>query len=145
VQSARVLPGEYFSEKARVAVRDNLPAVAILNAVRGLQYDPANPDLYYHLGCARMVYGDSAEDPAAAESFYVDAIAAFEKAVAAAPQDEIYALELATALDAARRFEEAEWRFHQAIALDPKSASLRRYYEGHLEQWRTYKPLPAES
>ena len=145
VQSARLLPGEYFSEKARVAVRDNRAALAISHALRGLRYDPTNPDLYYHLGCARMLYADFADHPAAADSFYADAIDAFEKARALAPQDEIYALELATALDAARRFEEAEWRFQEAMALDPKSESLRRYYAGHLEQWRTYTPAPAQS
>ena len=76
------------------------------------------------------------EDPAAAASFRTEAIRALEKARTLAPQDVIYALELASVLDSAERFAEAEWVFYDALQLDPKSISLRRYYERHLELWR---------
>ncbi|MDQ6624182.1 MAG: O-antigen ligase family protein [Verrucomicrobiota bacterium] len=134
--SARLLPGEYYSEKARVAVRDNQPGVALLNGGRGLQYDPRNPDLYRRLGSARMQLGDLVGEPQAAASFYNDAALAFENAHAIAPQDEVYLLQLAGALDAAKRFDEAEWRLEQALQLDPHSESLLLYYKGHLELWR---------
>ncbi|HYO90469.1 MAG TPA: O-antigen ligase family protein, partial [Pyrinomonadaceae bacterium] len=145
VQSARLLPGEYFAERARGAVRDEQPGVAILNATRGLQVDPRNPDLHMHLGSAWLQLGDSAEHPDAAASYYQDAIKAFEQARALAPEDTFYTLELATALDTARRYDEAEWLYHEAMRLDPKSDSLRRYYQGHLEQWRRQTPAPTES
>jgi Flp pilus assembly protein TadD len=80
--------------------------------------------------------GDTIGDPTAAKSFYNDAIEPISTARSIAPQDEIYALELATAFDAAERFAEAEWIFYEAMQLDPKSDSLPRYYEGHLNLWR---------
>jgi tetratricopeptide (TPR) repeat protein len=83
-----------------------------------------------------MQFGDAANNPVATSSFRSEAIRAFEKARALAPQEEIYALELASALDAAERFEEAEGVFYDVLQLDPKSTSIRRYYEHHLELWR---------
>ena len=145
VQSARLFPGEYYAELARAAVRDERSYVAILNATRGLRFDPENPDLYLHLGNARLQLGENSPHPAAAASFYGDAIAAFEKARAIAPQDSIYALQLAIALDTAQRFEEAEWLFHEAMKLDPKAESLRRYYASHLDRWKASAAPSAES
>lgn len=134
--SVRLLPGEYYSERARADVRDNRPALAVVNATRGLKFDSRNPDLYYQLGAARMAMGDAIGDPVAAKSFYNDAIEALGKAAAIAPQDEVYALALASALDSAERYVEAEWIFYEAMQLDPKSDSIPRYYEGHLGSWR---------
>jgi tetratricopeptide (TPR) repeat protein len=136
VQSLRLLPGEYFSERARMAVRDQQPGLGIRYALAGLSYDPQNPDLYHRLGTARLQFGRTMEDPLAAESFRSEAIRAYEKARVLAPQEEIYALELASALDEAERFEEAEGVFYEVLQLDPKSISIRRYYEHHLESWR---------
>src|SRR5205085_6982397 len=69
-QSVRLLPGEYYSERARVAVRDGRPAVGVMFALRGLKYDPANPDLYYRLGMARNSLGNAMENAEARNSFY---------------------------------------------------------------------------
>ena len=145
VQSARLFPGEYWAEHARAAVRDEQPGVAIVNATKGLRFDPINPNLYYHLGSARLQLGDNAEHPAAAASFYGDAITAFEKARELAPLDTLYTLELATTLDLAHRYEEAEWLFQEAMKMDPRSESLRRYYEGHLKQWTNSAAAPEHS
>jgi O-antigen ligase len=136
VQSVRLLPGEYFSERARMAVRDQQPGLGIRYALDGLKYDPENPDLYFRLAGARSEFADEMADPAAAASFRNEAIRALEKARAIAPQDEVYALELASVLHASGRFLEAEWIYYEALQLDPRSTSLRRYYERHLELWR---------
>ena len=135
LQSARLLPGEYFSERARIGVRDGLGGLGVRNALRGLSYDPQNPDLYYHLGQARMLLGRQMDEPEAAFSFYEEAIQALQRARSIAPDDEVYALELAAALDSAQRFEEAEWQFYLTFQLDPKSASIRRSYDYHLKRW----------
>ena len=136
VQCYRLFPGEYYAERARTAVRDWQPALGILNAFRGIKYDPENPDLHQHLGAARIQLSELAQDPLAAGSFRTAAIAAYERARALAPQEEIYALELASSLDSAGRFEEAESVFYDLFLLDPRSASLRRSYNWHLELWR---------
>jgi Flp pilus assembly protein TadD len=104
--------------------------------VHGLRYDPHNPDLYYHLGSARMLAGARMTDPRAVASFQKEAINALEQARLLAPRDEVYALELAAAFDAAARYAEAEWVYYEARQLDPKSISIRRYYDAHLQLWR---------
>jgi O-antigen ligase len=135
-QSIRLLPGEYFSERARVAVRDQHGALGIMYALRGLNYDPANPDLYFRLGLARNLLGSEMENPEAKESFYNEGIAALQHARELAPQEETYALELASSLDTVGRFEEAEQVYNDAINLDPNSISIRRYYELHVNLWQ---------
>lgn len=136
VQSIRLLPGEYFAERARVAVRDYRPADAIYLALRGLSYERANPYLHDYLGRGRLFAGDEASTPAARASFYAAAADAFHHASALAPLDETFFIHLASAYDRLQRFAEAEWIFGQAFALDPKSRLLRGYYEEHLAQWR---------
>ena len=135
VECARLLPGEYFAERSRAAARDGKFVASIVYARQGLEWDPKNPDLHFYLGLARLGQGDRMTDPRAKQSFYVDAIKAFEHARALVPQEKLYVLELATTLDAVGRFEEAEWAFYDALQLDPKSTSLQKYYEGHLQLW----------
>lgn len=145
VQCARILPGEYFAERARAAVRDGQTGRAIYNARRGLEYDAANPDLYFYLGLARVVNAESMDEPAAAASFYREATNALERARSLAPQDTPYALELADALDAQQRFDEAEGIFNDLMRLDPRAQSLQRYYQGHLDRWRGLPPPTVET
>lgn len=135
VECIRLFPGEYFSERARVAVRDQHAARGMMYALRGLKHDPENPDLYYHLGRAQMILGEQMDVPLAADSFYREGIAALQRAREIAPRDEIYGLELAAALDTAQRFDDAEIIFQETMELDPRSLSLRRYYNYHLKQW----------
>ena len=135
VQCARLLPGEYFSERARMALRDGQPGQALLYARRGLQYDGSNPDLHYRLGTARLQFGGTAVDRTVATSFRRAAIEALERARALAPRELIYGLELAGAFDAGGEFEEAERVFQDLLQHDPRSASLHRYHEAHLKLW----------
>ncbi|MGI9087526.1 MAG: O-antigen ligase family protein [Chthoniobacterales bacterium] len=133
--SIRLFPGEYFSERARAAVRDWHPGSGIRYALEGLRYDPQNPDLHFRLGMAREQFARAMPNAEAANSFRDEAIRALETARTLAPQEEIYALELAGALDDGQRFAEAENVFEDALRLDPKSLSVRRYYQHHLELW----------
>lgn len=140
IQCARLFPGEYLAERSRAALRDGQPATSILFAVKGIERDPGNPELHYYLALARLEMAEQAGHPRAASSFRRAAIEALERARAMVPQEKLYALELATVLDAEGRYEEAEWAYYDARQLDPKSESLRRYYEGHLNQWRNPQP-----
>jgi tetratricopeptide (TPR) repeat protein len=140
VQSARLLPGEYFAERSRAAMRDQRCVASIYFAREGIAWDPKNPDLYFYLGLARQGQGDRMQDERARMSFYNDAVKAFEQARAILPQEKLYAVELATALGALGRFEEAEWAFYDARQLDPKSVCLYKSYEGHLRLWAGTPP-----
>jgi O-antigen ligase len=137
VQAWRFAPGEYLAEKARTALRDNRYFSAIAFASEGLKYENEDPNLFYYLGRAKTLAGDAQADPEAKRSFYEAAIAPFEMAQKLVPLDEVYVLELAFTYDALKRFEEAEWMYNAALALDPKSTSTRQYYTTHLERWQT--------
>jgi O-antigen ligase len=135
VQCIRLLPGEYFTERARRLWSDDNPAEAITYALRALEKEKQNPDLYDYLGRARTDLAETISEPRPRESLYFQAIEDFEKGRALAPLDKTFPLELAFVYDALARFPEAEWMFYEARALDPKSATTERYYQAHLLRW----------
>jgi tetratricopeptide (TPR) repeat protein len=133
-------PGEYYAERARAALRDYHLLSAIDFARQGIHYEKRNPLLFYYLGRARSLGGDWQADAAAKASFYEAALPAYATAHSLAPLDKTYSLELGFAYDALQRFNEAEPFFEEARALDPKSTSIERYYQDHLQQWQGIEP-----
>jgi O-antigen ligase len=140
IQCVRLLPGEYFAERSRTSLRDHRPTSAIHFALRGLEWEQANPDLYLYLGRARMEHGEWMLAPEAAMSYYRAALTAFEAARSLAPRDVTLVLQVAFAYDALGRFTEAEWLYYDALALDPKSTHVRNYYQAHLGKWGKQAP-----
>jgi O-antigen ligase len=136
IQCIRLLPGEYFAERARKALRDNHAGTAIRFALRGLETEHSNPNLYDYLGGAQIERGDARSKPEERGWFYRRALEPFENGRRLAPRDEGFALELGYAYDALGRFTEAEWMYNEALRLDPKSISTKGYYEKHLQRWR---------
>jgi O-antigen ligase len=136
IQCVRLLPGEYFTERSRMALRDNQSLSAISFALQGLDHEQKNPNLYQYLGSARVEEGDAMTEPQARLSFYQAAITAFEKGRALAPRDKTFAVSLGLAYDELGRFAEGEWMFNEALALDPKSTPTKQIYQAHLEHWR---------
>ena len=136
IQCFRLLPAEYFAERARVALRDNEPIGSASFAVRALKTEQKNPNIYYYLGRAGMLEGNAASDPAKRAFLFQVASVAFEKGWALAPQDDTFPIALASIYDALERFPEAEWMYDEAIRLDPKSVSTKESYQAHLEKWR---------
>ena len=144
VQCVRLLPGEYFAERSRTALRDDQPASSVFFALKGLAWEKQNPNLYQYLGNARAGLGDRMPDPVARLSFYEAATQAFEKGRALAPRDTTFAINLGFTYDELGRFEEGEWMFNEALELDPNSLAIQEIYEAHLERWRTGKtPKPS--
>lgn len=135
-QSARLLPGEYLTERARTALRDHHPASAIYYALQGLEVENKNPNLYEYLGRARLSHAEAMANPQAARSFYRDALEPFQAALALAPNDETFVLDVGFALDGQDRFAEADPFFRRALQLDPNSRYVRKFYEAHLDRWR---------
>ena len=147
IQSWRLLPAEYFTERARAALRDYDAPTTIIYARKGLEYEASNPDLYVYLGRARMQLAETMRNPVARDSFYNLAIPAFDRALALTPQDERVVLELAFVYDGLRRCDEAEQLYQRVLTLDPRSVSLRKYYERHADCWQrkpTEQPLNQE-
>ncbi|MGI8435953.1 MAG: O-antigen ligase family protein, partial [Chthoniobacterales bacterium] len=135
VECARLLPGEYFSESARAAVRDYQPGLALRYANAGLKYDRTNPELFHWLGAANLQFADASPTEEAANSFREAGIRALENARSLFPQEQSYALRVAGACDDLHQFDRAESVFADLHRLDPKSTSLQKYYEGHRKMW----------
>lgn len=142
IQCIRLLPGEYFAERARTALRDKHAGTTIRFALRGLETEHNNPNLYDYVGNAQIIRGDARSKPEERTWFYRRALEAFLSGRRLAPQDEGFALELGYAYDALGRFTEAEWMFSEALRLDPKSNSTKGYYEKHLQRWREAGSAP---
>jgi O-antigen ligase len=138
----RFARGEYYAEQARTAIRDHRPLAGIGFARKGLAFEQHDPVLYYDLGLGQSLAADSWSDQAARRSFYNAALHSFDKARQLAPLDKTYFLELAFTYDALGRFDEAEWMFQEATALDPKATATREYYAAHLKLWQSGASTP---
>jgi O-antigen ligase len=144
IQCVRFLPGEYYTEKARTALRDYDPGAAIHFGLQGLKWEQRNPDLYQYLGSAQLDQADELTDPAARASMYEAAIDTFKKGRVVAPREKSFAMALGMAYDELGRFPEGEWMLDEAMNLDPKFAPARDVYQEHLRRWRGEKRAAAE-
>jgi O-antigen ligase len=142
VQTWRLAPGEYYTERARTALRDYRFLSAIDYALKAVKYETQNPSVFYYLGRARVLGGDVQRSPEAAASFYEAALPAYIKARELAPLDKTYALELAFTYDSLKRYGEAEGLYYEARLLDPGSTSTEAYYRAHLERWKGIQNAP---
>jgi len=136
VQCVRLLPAEYYTERARIALRDYDLGGAVSYALKGLQSEQKNPDLYQYLGSAQLDQAAEAKDRATRTGLYEAAIDSFEKGRAVAPQEKSFWVALGQAYDQLGRFEEAEWVLYQAQALDPNFQPLKDLYNEHLRRWQ---------
>lgn len=136
VQSVRLLPGEYFAERSRTALRDLYAADSALLALEGLNHERSNPNLHYYLGRSLALQGGAAQDPLMRDRFLETALVELQKAHNLAPLDEVLFIQIARVYDAMGRFAEGEWMYQEAMALDPKSWVLRKMYQAHLRHWQ---------
>jgi O-antigen ligase len=138
IQAIHLLPGEYFTERARAALRDDQLETGAAFALRGLAWERNNPNLYQYFGSARFDQADRTATGDTAIQFYQQALAAFESGRVLAPREEAFAIGVADSYDALGRFTEGEWMYQEALALDPKSTSLNALYQAHLNRWRDW-------
>lgn len=136
IEAVRLLPGEYFAERARAALRDDQLETGAAFSLRGLAWERNNPNLYQYLGSGRFDQADRTSTGTASMRFYQEALAAFQSGRALAPREEAFAIGVADSYDALGRFAEGEWMYQEALILDPRSTSLNRLYEAHLKKWR---------
>ena len=136
LQCVRLMPGEYYAERARLALDSEDPGAAVAEAKTALTWEKHNPNIYFYLGRAFGALADKKHQPVNRNSYYEAAVAAFEKARELAPLDGHYPLDIAYAYDAMGRYAEAEWMYGIARARDPRSEMMSNMYETHLEDWR---------
>jgi len=137
IQCARLLPAEYFAERARMIVDDEKNADSALQfALRGLATEHKNPYLYRYLSAAQIQKARLTSDAEERKSLNQAAISQLEKAYALAPRDKTFVLALALTYDDVGRAAEADRMYDEAMATDPKSKSLREFYEAHMQERR---------
>jgi O-antigen ligase len=125
------LPGEWYAEKARAALRDYHLQEASSFAEKGLETEKHNPDLYYYAGEAmREMAAKKMGPPELSEK----AIRMFKAGLVAFPQDIRMFLKLAQTYDETRRFEDAEEQLDQAVELDPNNSIVNAYYGFHYQR-----------
>lgn len=137
IQCVRLLPGEYFAERARLALRRQHAGTTIRFVERALETEQKNPNLYDYLGGAQLMRGDARSKPDERAWFYRRALEAFHNGRKLAPRDEDFPLQLGNVYDKLGRFEEAEWMYYEALELDPNSIWAHHFYNDHLELWRS--------
>ena len=125
-------PGEYWWEKARVALRDRRFSESITLGERASGYQQRNVELWFHLGEANRAMGMNARAKADRIPYFTAAVAAYERALAIFPLDEHVLVRLGQALDELGRFPEARNAYRRAIEHDPKLGVLHGYYAQHL-------------
>lgn len=139
VRIAPTAPAEYYAERTRtiltnwhrlVSPEPDIEMEAL--ARRGLEWDPRNPDLYAALAEAQLAQGGLVTETQAQEKFYAQAIESYRKALEYAPGNVGYVLGLASALDSAERFAEAEPILARALELDPNSGVTHTVIANHL-------------
>lgn len=133
------LPAEFHAEKARTALADwklivspEVPKAVEGLAQRGLAIDPRNPEFHFFIGEAKAALAIQATDPAQKIALQEEALAAYEKALALAPQDVRLLLSKAQSLDALQRFGESGGVLARVMTLDPLSGGVRFAYATHL-------------
>jgi len=126
----RVLP-ELFTELARVAVRDQMPEVAIRHAQRGIAWDARNPNLYGYLGDAKHMLALAEKNPAERVKLQRESAQAFADGLKYFTADLNLLLKLARALDNLQRFPEADYTYRLALQADPSLATVYAYYAHH--------------
>ena len=142
-QSARLFPGEYYAERARLALEDGDPTKAISFAKEALLHERQNPTIYFYLGRASIARAYEKGRTEAPTSFFEEALAAFGEGHRLAPLDETYPVDLAFTYDAMGRFAEAEWMYGVARSRDPRSLTISQLYRAHLESWASLAHKPA--
>lgn len=126
-------PGEYWSEKARVAVRNRDYPAAITYGQKSLEFEKGNPFTHLHIGQAHRLIAEKTARPAR-KPHYDAAINSFRAGLTLFPQDEETWVRYAQALEGRGDFKEAGEAYREAINLDPNLGIIRSHYSRYLKK-----------
>ncbi len=133
VLSVPLVRGEFYGERARLALRDQQYFRAKDSALFALRSEKKNPDLYYYLGEASHYLGLEQTDSDTRFQQYTEAAHAFEAGLKLFPQDTRLLLKLGRTLDNLGRFDEAAPYFERALQADPNLGYAHACYAVHLQ------------
>jgi len=128
----RMMPGEYFVERARYALREGHTAEALELSRRGLRETEDNPELRYHAGEAGMQL--SFASPEGALALREEAVGHFAEGLRLFPYDSRLVLKLAQAQASTGDYASASESLIYAEQLDPNSG-LVPAFRGIVEYW----------
>ncbi len=129
-------PGEYFTEWARIGLRNEEYSAAAARAKRACRLDPWNPFAFFYLGEAHRLAVPQQPEYVGRQASRAGAEQAFAAGLRLFPQDENLLVRRGQVLDGLGRFDEAEASFQAALAADPRLEVLRQLYEQHRERRR---------
>lgn len=130
-----LLPGEWFAERARVALKDYKLQDSLRLAEEGIRWEKNNPDLYYYAAeASREMAAEKMEDPAKHSQQAIDY---FQKGLEVFPYDSRLAFKLAHAWSDRGDYAEASFALDRAEELDPNSSYLLAY-RGLVDQKAEY-------
>ena len=135
----RLMPGEYFAERARVSLRDSGYAEAANEARTALEAEKKNPDIYFTLGEAQHYLALQAKTPEEIKTLQESAISSYLAGLRIFPDDLRLQLKLSRTLDLMGRYDEAEPVLEKAIAFDPNFGNVYAYYGLHFHLQRRFK------
>ncbi len=126
------LPGEYWTERARVALRDRHYEDSVEFGQKALQGDVRNPDTYFYLGGAHRGMALTNAGASGRLPHLQAAIEAYQRGLAIFPFDEHMLVRFGEVLDDLGRFREAGEAYRKMISLDPNLSVGYAYYARHL-------------
>lgn len=133
ILSVPLVRGEFYGERARLALRDQQYFRAKDSALLALRAEKKNPDLYYYFGEASHYLGLEQTDSDTRFQQYTEAAEAFEQGLTLFPQDTRLLLKLGRTLDNLGRFDAAAPYFERALQADPNLGYAHACYAVHLQ------------
>ncbi len=135
ISGGRLLPGEFYAEKARIALGLEEPFHAIRYAELGIQREEKNPDLWFYMGDAASQIARRAVTARTRGEYRDLAKHALGEALERFPQDQHIMLLLAYVLDEDGDYEGSEALYRRALEWDPNSSKVQRYQQEHQKRW----------
>jgi O-antigen ligase len=126
-------PGEYWCEKARVAVRNREYEKALSFGQKSLEWEQKNPFTHLHIGQAYRITAEKSPR-AIRKPHYQAAIESFRRGLNIFPQDEELWVRYAQALEGNGEFKAAGDAYREAVNLDPNLGVIRSHYSRFLRR-----------
>lgn len=144
-------PGEYFTEKSRVALRDKhfQEAISFGKRAVGEKIDETcwldrlnryfggekkNPFVYFYMGEAQRGIAMPMFNKTLRRTYLAPAADFYNQGLKIFPQDENTLVRLGQCYDGMEQFDQAERAYKKAIQSDPNLGVLYDYYAAHLKQ-----------
>jgi len=128
------LPGEYWAEKARVALRNRQFDDSLAFSARALAVEQRNPFVYAYVGQAHRLTAEGMPLHTLREPRLHAAIAGYRNAIRLYPQEESFWVRLAQAYDLLGEYRDARIAYQTALRLDPNLMVIHSYYAKHLRE-----------